>query len=809
MHERPVALSSDFGAIAAWAMSPDWNWLVASDREGHLAAIDTRDLSIHNLEPKPFDAIHSFRFSDDGTLLTAAAGASGVYVWRWPLGELVTAPFGAPQAIDSVEIDAGQNRVLALADDGSTSLWQFMPPASSLDRNTALRLGDRFGHSPPASGDFGQWHNSSVTWRPGADFVAINAGATRLARLPSPVLKRARAASIRTTSLHFDGRHLAVVDGNHVQAVDALRETPLGAPIELLQPPSFAEIAAGDALVVVEGRRLHAFAIADGADRFAPIELTNSPLHADVSPDGRRAVTGWLDHGEYGTGEVLELWDLINGTRIGGPLRIPGPLDGLAFSATGQRLVAYRLQILQLRDGENLGAVSDALAELRAPGFRQPLYLGLFAHVAFDGDDLLVIESRGDGRELNGPTELHRYTTDGRMSSQSVARNWKAILPLPGSHGVLIVSEDDAPALRAADGSMRPLRDAGGAEGGSALAVSADGRWLARGLRDGVDLFDANDARRIARLRAPLPLPDRAWQLAFSPDSSRLLARSARNRWLVWDVAPESRPAAVVRRELELGGVDLGYAAAPAREDERVVLRTHDPGAPAVAPLSVAQGVRRVAGGAIVARSADAPQATVDLTSVYNIGLNDVSRASLHSPADFAWLPQGVQRLLGIDYDIRGAIQLRNEQGFYEQPMATAPGAVRASVSRRRAAAVDALMMSALSCPGNPHGSLALIGLEYADGTAAELPVRCDIDVFHWRQVSSLGDHAQVAVRGLDARLLPLVSRPVQAYAVHLENPHPDKVIQGVRLTAGPWSGGAAMFLAVSLEPVPEAVDAH
>ena len=809
MHERAVPLSSDFGVIAAWAVSPDWSWLVVGDREGHLAAIDMRDMSIHDLAPKPFHSVNSFRFSDDGTLLAAAAGASGVYVWRWPLGDLVAAPFGAPQAIDNIEIDAKHNRVLALAGDGSTSLWQLMPATSTLDRNTALRLGDRFGQATPAPNDFQQWHNGTVTWLPDEDLVAVSEGATRVARLPPPVFKRAHGAPIRTTSLHFDGRRLPAVEGNRVQVVDALREMPLAAPIELPQPPSFAEIAAGDALVVVEGRRLHSFAITDGAARFAPIELTNSPLHVELSPDGRRAVTGWLDHGEYGTGEVLELWDLVNGARIGGPLRVPGPLDGLAFSATGRRLVAYSFERLTLCDGDSLRAVSDALADLRTPGFRKNLNLGMFVHVAFDGDELLLIEVHGDGRELNGPAELHRYSSDGRASTQTVALDWKAILPVPVSHDLLIVPNDDAPALRDAEGSMRPLRDAGGADGGTALAASADGRWLARGLRDGVDLFDASDGRRLARLHAPLPLPDRVWQLAFSPDGERLLARSVRNRWLVWDIAPEARTPAAVRRELELGGVDVGYALAPAREDERAALREHDHGAPTEPPRADPKGVRTVAGGAIAARSPDAPAAALDLTPVYNLGLNEVSRPVLHSPSDFAWLPKGVQHLLGIDYDIRGAIQLRDEEGFYEQPMTTAPRAVHVSVAKQRAAAIDALMMSALTCPANPHRPFAVVGLEYADGTVADLPVLCDVDLFHWRQMSGLGDHAQVAVRGLDARLVPLLWRPVHVYAVHLANPHPEKMIQGVKLVAGLGSGGGPMFLAATLEPLEVAGDEH
>jgi hypothetical protein len=100
----------------------------------------------------------------------------------------------------------------------------------------------------------------------------------------------------------------------------------------------------------------------------------------------------------------------------------------------------------------------------------------------------------------------------------------------------------------------------------------------------------------------------------------------------------------------------------------------------------------------------------------------------------------------------------------------------------------------------------ALVGLEFADGTSADLPVSCDIDLLHWQQVSGLGDHARIATRGLDARVLPLLWRPANVYALRLGNPQPEKPTKGLRLAAGPGSGGAAMFLAVTLEPTPQAV---
>jgi WD40 repeat protein len=789
--ETPVHLPAGFGNVYAWAISPDSRWLAISDREGHALAVDHATRAQRPLEPRPPFAIDEFNFSSDGARLAGAAGRAGVYLWRWPAGELISPPFGAPAA-QRVTLDDGE-RVLA-SGDAATSLWQAPPAAFDADRTEAVRLGSSATLNAAA-------------WHPASGLFAAALDGLRVSRLPAPVLKHARASPLQPTTLRFDGRYLATVDGNRVQIVDAESEAPVVTAIEFSEPPSCAELSADAAtLVVVSGRRLYVYDATSGAPRFDSIELANSPLHVEISPDGRHVATGWLDHGENGTGETLETWNLATGLRAGGPARVPGPLAGVLFSASGQRLAAWSAEQLSLRDGRTLEPVAGPLADLRAPSFRGRREAGEFGVTAFAGEQFLFTALHGNGSEYVD-AELQRQDVDGRSHSESISLDWQGMLPLPGTQSLLIVPAGDPLALRAADGTQRELGGQDVVRPGQspALAVSADGRWLATATRDGADLFDARDRKRLVRLHVPLPLPDRVWQLAFSSNGDRLLGRSVRNRLMVWSVAADMRPVAEIRRELELRGIDHRESKHAAlltlTADERTRLHASDPGPPASIPVAARPAAARVLpGGIVLPRSTEAPDTTLDLTTQYNLALSDLSRNTLRAPTDYAWLPQGVQRLLGVDFDIRGAIQLSHPSGFVERATSTGPIAVHMPVGNRKAAAIDLLLLQNYGGLNDENGKVANVTFDYADRTAAELPIHTGVEVFMWRQQSVLGDKARLATLGFDARVLPGFLRPVRIYSVRLINPHPEKALRAVTLAAAPGVGGGLVFFAATLE---------
>ncbi len=805
--ETPVRLPDGFGNAFAWTISPDSRWLVVGDREGHALAIDHATNTQHPLEPRPPFPVEEFNFSSDGARLAGAAGKAGVYLWRWPAGELISPPFGGAAA-QHVTLDDGDRVVVS--GDFTTSMWQAPPAAFDVDRTEAVRLGSRQRIAAEIDSPAGRTTLNPVAWHPASGLLAEALDGVRLSRLATPVLKRVHAPPLRPTTLRFDGTHLVTVNGNRVQVVDAESEVPLVAAIEFSQPPSYAELSADAAtLVVVSGRSLQTFDGASGAPLFAPIELANSPLHVELSPDGQHVTTGWLDHGENGAGETLETWDLKTGLRSGGPVRVPGPLAGLLFSASGQRLAAWSPEQLSLRDARSLAPVAGELADLRAPGFRKQREVGAFGLSAFAGEQFLFTVLHGAGGRHVG-AELRRHDVDGSSHSETISVGWQAMLPLPSTKSLLIVPDADPLALRAADGMQRELgdQDPVRVDQRPALAASADGRWLATATRDGADLFDALDGRRLVRLHAPLSLPDRVWQLAFSTNGNRLLGRSVRNQLMVWNVAADMRPLQEIQHELDLRAIGhreakrSASAAVPA--DERAGLRAGDPGPPAILPATLTPTAARVLPGGIVPpRSDEAPDTALDLTAKYNLALNDVSRDTLRAPTDYAWLPQGVQRLLGVDFDIRGAIQLTHPSGFVERATSTGPVAVHIPAGNRNAAAIDVLLTlnyGGLAGADEENGIVASVAFDYTDHSAAELPIRMGVDVFMWRQQSVLGDKARVAILGFDARVLPSFWRPVHVYSVRLPNPHPEKALRTVTLAAAPGAGGGPVFFAATLE---------
>ncbi|MBK9655152.1 MAG: hypothetical protein IPO66_06655 [Rhodanobacteraceae bacterium] len=75
------------------------------------------------------------------------------------------------------------------------------------------------------------------------------------------------------------------------------------------------------------------------------------------------------------------------------------------------------------------------------------------------------------------------------------------------------------------------------------LTLSADGRRAAVATRNAVQIYDLAQGERLsARLTAPLGGNDGIARLAFSPDGTRLLARSIHGRWLTWSL-PASKLA--------------------------------------------------------------------------------------------------------------------------------------------------------------------------------------------------------------------------------------------------------------------------
>lgn len=786
-----------FGRHVAWAFSPDSRWIAIGDLDGHVVVADRHTRELRPLQSRPLTGVGELVFSDDGHWLAAATGKGGVYLWQWPEGRLLVPPFATASQPDRVRLDRAHARVLASGASGSASLWQIPAAEFEMDRIDAVPLGERIATLAAFDGD-----PDAIAWQPQQHLLAhVAARRIQLERLPPPVLKRASAAPIQPTSVRFDGQRLATVDGARVRLLDAMTEAPLR-DFELPQAPGFAELTRdGRTLVATAGRLLHAFDAASGQPRFAPVALANSPQHVEISPDGTTVLTGWLDHDGNGAVEVVQAWSLRDGARVRAPVRFSGVLDELRFDPAGTRLLLRGAMRLSLRDGRTLAPIAGPLADLvLAP--HDDVNEGFASAAAFDANGELWLSIQ---RPQAGTAQLRHYASDGTLLDAAAGPPLFDLLPL--ADGTLLEMPERAGLQqRDAHGTIAALPDPARDSTGGAIAASRDGRWFARATRDGAVVFDARQRTSIAHLHAPLPAPDLVWQLAFSPDGGRLLARSLRNRVIVWNIAADARPVAQIARELALR--DVRADVVPAQDmrepsdDERAALRARDPGKPPEPATAPPPAVRLLPGGAIPPRDPATPAELLDLTSLYTFGLSEAYRPALHSTGDYGWAAQGVQRLLGVDYDLRGGIQLQAATGVSDAPRGNNPASVRLRAPRPDVAALDLLLLRS-SMSSHLGANLLTCRFEYADGRVAEQPVTIDHVGAYYQRRPPAG--ARIAAFGLDARAYAGASVPAHVYAVRLANPHPAWPVRAIRLAAAEDIGASAVLLAATVEPAPSA----
>ncbi len=788
----------EFGHQVAWAFSPDSRWLALGDTDGSVIVADTVTRELRRLSPRPLTGIHELAFSEDGAWLAAAAGKSGVYLWRWPSGNLLVWPFGIEVQPERVRLDRAGLRVLASGTTGVAGLWEIPETQFELDRGDAVPLGGRIATLMTGRSGGGD----ATAWQPAKRLLASATGqGIQVQRIPPAVLKRVHAAPIKPATLRFDGRRLVVVEGRQVRLVGAFDERPLGAPFQFPQPPGFAELSAdGRTLVVTAGRRLYAFDTASAKPRFTPVTLTNSPQHVDLNPDGTSVLTTWFAHDAKGVAEVAEVWDLHRGQRIGGPIRLSGVQAWIGYNREGTRLLAWNFAGVSMRDGHTLAAVAGPLADLRlAP--HDILEEGYVRAVAFgSGGAIWLAMTRGDDPVIS---ELRNYAADGTARSVRTQRPLTALVPL-ASGALLTVPEDAGMVVRRTDGSLHGLPDPTTGMPRAEVVVSQDGRWIARAQRDGVVLVDAATKARVALLRAPLPAPDLIWQLAFAADGNSLLARSMRNRLIVWNLQPDTRPVLEIARALALRdlapGIGGSQLRSPPSAAERISLRAGDPGAPSAAASKPQPAARGLPGGEIPPRDPRAAPELIDLTNYYNFGFANISSASLIAAGDYQWLPTGIQRFLGIDYDLRGGIQMQAATGVADSPRGERPLAFDIASPRPDVAAVDVLVLLNPAATSIAHDMLR-VTLQYADGGRASMGTLQFSAPWNSLRMSQLPKGLQVAAAGYDTRAFPIMDRPVHVYALRFPNPQPHRSLRSITFTAGDGSGISTVILAVSVEP--------
>jgi len=131
----------------------------------------------------------------------------------------------------------------------------------------------------------------------------------------------------------------------------------------------------------------------------------------------------------------------------------------------------------------------------------------------------------------------------------------------------------------------------------------------------------------------------------------------------------------------------------------------------------------------IPARDPQALSSLVDLTDYYNAGLNEGWHhvaGSQTVDSDLSWLPKGIQRFAGTEFDVRGIIQLGglllNTQRF--------PQSVKGIRVNRKCSTLSFLHSAGWSVPdGTRIGHYRVV---YSGGEEREIPLVYGLDVRDW-----------------------------------------------------------------------------
>ena len=232
-----------------------------------------------------------------------------------------------------------------------------------------------------------------------------------------------------------------------------------------------------------------------------------------------------------------------------------------------------------------------------------------------------------------------------------------------------------------------------------------------------------------------------------------------------------------------------GNACRPARA-ERAALRTRDPGPwPQAQPRPTPPVARWLDGLAVPARAPGTSPMLLDMTQAYDFA-PETSANTYHSvlPA-LRPRPFGVQRIAGIDYDLRGMAMI----GSLPETRIGIP------VPAVPIAAVHLLMTVSTPTPIAEVRTVARVRLHYRDGSQAVLPIRTQ------REVPGYTAHDRpVPLAWAQPGGMPTLGADDLALGVpRLPNPHPERLIRSLDLELGDLGAPFAwVCLAITAEPV-------
>jgi len=473
-----------------------WRWPPALNA-GVGFSIDNRMATIGASEPV------SATFSPDGRRLATWTWGSGLRVWDVASGGLVATLEGREDRISSAAFSPDSTRIVSGSDDGTARIW-------TLGGTTTVLTGHEGGVT-------------SVAFAPDGQHVA-SAGADNAVRV-----------------WDLDGHSLATLSG-HAGRVTTVAFSPTG-----------RELASGSA-----DRAIRLWDAATFTSNGVLNGHTDTITSIAFSPDGRRIVSGSADQTvrfwEPAVGRsdrvIAAVGDSVRQVAVSGDsTRVAvahgnGAVRVLNLSTTAPPIVcAEGNRLLSPADHKNIGFTPDGrLVSSYELSIRVWDSSNCATLAAWNGDALPVKEELAvspDGSRVatgifGGLLSIRDLST-GRVIWQTDSAGMVLRVAYSPDGARIIVAAGRDVRVWNADRPEVVMTMAGHEGNVTAVAVSADGRWIASGSNDRtVRLWRPADGQPVATLTGS---DANVSAVAFSPDSTRLVSGGSDRVLRLWDVA--------------------------------------------------------------------------------------------------------------------------------------------------------------------------------------------------------------------------------------------------------------------------------
>jgi hypothetical protein len=179
----------------------------------------------------------------------------------------------------------------------------------------------------------------------------------------------------------------------------------------------------------------------------------------------------------------------------------------------------------------------------------------------------------------------------------------------------------------------------------------------------------------------------------------------------------------------------------------------------------------------IPARDPRAAPNLIDLTAFYNAELTNSWYGPVDMGNDLAPLPQGLQQLAGVSFDVRGIIQL------YQAPGAPRfPKAVSGIPISRHCQRIHFLHAGAVPKELPEELPLAKYVFHFVDGQKAEMPICKGLDIRDWWVKPGVPRETKRSVEawtGTNAMGI-IKQRPIRLFKSTWENPRPNVEVKNI-----------------------------